>query len=125
MTGLSPEQLARIVEIAIDQARHGATDELIEFLDHGLEVDTCDTDGQSLLMMAAYHGHRETVQALIDRGADVNLLNIRGQSPLAGTIFKGEDDVARMLLAAGADPDAGTPSARESAQMFGRSELLG
>lgn len=29
-----------------------------------------------------------------------------------------------VLLAAGADPEAGTPTARETAQLFGRTDLL-
>ena len=62
--------------------------------------------------------------ALVQRGADPDRLNDRGQSPLAGAIFKGEDEVVAALMAAGADPDAGAPTARATAQMFGRSDLL-
>ena len=62
---------------------------------------------------------------LAGRGADANRLNDRGQSPLTGAVFKGEVDVVSALLRGGADPDAGTPSARETTQMFGRSELFG
>jgi ankyrin repeat protein len=57
-------------------------------------------------------------------GADPDRTNDRGQSPLAGAIFKGEDDVVMALLAAEADPDVGTPSARATAEMFDRGELL-
>ena len=75
-------------------------------------------------MLAAYHGHPAAVAALAERGADVNRLNDRGQSPLAGAIFKGEDEVVRVLREHGADLDAGTPSARATAEMFGRPDLL-
>jgi ankyrin repeat protein len=61
---------------------------------------------------------------LAGRGADVNRVNDRGQSPLAGAVFKGEDGVVAALLDAGADPEAGTPNARETAEMFGRRDLL-
>jgi ankyrin repeat protein len=54
----------------------------------------------------------------------VNRPNDRGQTPLAGAVFKDEPDVVRVLLDAGADPDAGTPSARATAAMFGKLELL-
>jgi len=64
------------------------------------------------------------VTALLRRGADPDRLNDRGQSPLAGAIFKGEDEVVAALMAAGADPDAGAPTARATAQMFGRTDLL-
>ena len=40
-------------------------------------------------------------------------------------MFKQADEVVRVLLEAGADPDAGTPTARQTAQMFGRPELFG
>lgn len=121
---LTPEQEARVVEIAMDLARQGRTDELLEFLDHGLPVDVLDPDGNSLLMLASYHGQAETVRTLLERGADADLRNGRDQSPVAGAIFKGEDEVVRLLVAAGADLDAGTPSARQAASLFGRDQLL-
>lgn len=117
---LSPDQTARVVEIAMDLARGGEIVHLQEFLEHGLPVDSQDAQGNSLVMLAAYHGHAELVRALIDAGADVDLRNERDQSPIAGALFKGEDEVVRMLKDAGADLDAGTPSAREAARMFGR-----
>lgn len=117
---LTPEESARVVALAADLAREDRTTELAEFLDHGLPVDAVTDSGDSLLMLAAYHGHDETVGALIERGADVDLRNARDQSPVAGAIFKGEDAVVRRLVAAGADLDAGTPTARQAAEMFGR-----
>ncbi|GAA1106724.1 ankyrin repeat domain-containing protein [Nocardiopsis composta] len=124
MSGLSQEQVERVVALAMDFARQGRTEELIEFFDHGLPVDTRDPNGNSLLMLAAYHGHAATVTALIGRGADVDLRNDRDQSPVAGALFKGEDEVVAALVEAGADLDAGTPSARATAEMFGRTGLL-
>ena len=121
---LTPEQQERVVALAMDLARQGTTDELLEFIAHGLPIDATDGDGNTLLMLAAYHGRPETVDALIERGADVDLRNDRDQSPVAGALFKGEDAVVRSLAAAGADLDAGTPTARAAAQMFGRAHLL-
>ncbi|MFE7408285.1 ankyrin repeat domain-containing protein [Isoptericola sp. NPDC057559] len=102
-----------------DLARAG-TDLLLEFVDAGVPADHADAHGNTLLMLAAYHGHAGLVRGLAERGADVDRVNARGQSPLAGAVFKGSDDVVAALLAAGADPDAGSPSARDTAQMFGR-----
>ncbi len=75
-------------------------------------------------MLAAYHGHADAVEALLARGADPNRLSDRGQSPLAGAVFKAEPAVVRALLAGCADPEAGHPSAIETARMFGNEELL-
>lgn len=124
MTELTPEQTARVVALAMDLARQGETAQLLEFLDHGLPVDACDDNGNSLLMLAAYHGHAAAVRALLARGADADLRNDRDQSPVAGALFKGEADVVRALVEAGADLEAGTPTARQAAEMFGQAHLL-
>ncbi len=122
---LTPEETARVVELALHFAREGMTEELAGFVEHGLPADVSDENGNTPLMLAAYHGHAETVRMLVERGADVDQRNHRDQSPVAGAIFKGEDDVVRVLVEAGADLDAGTPSARQTAEMFERQDLLG
>ncbi|MEV5543540.1 ankyrin repeat domain-containing protein [Saccharopolyspora shandongensis] len=122
--GLTPEQAERVVAIAMDLAREGETAQLAEFVDHGLPVDVTDQGGNTLLMLAAYHGHAATVRALLDRGANPDLRNERDQAPIAGALFKGADEVVAVLREAGADLDAGTPSARAAATMFGREHLL-
>ncbi|UYM07068.1 ankyrin repeat domain-containing protein [Solicola gregarius] len=118
---------ADVVEFAhqlFDLARDGETERLGAYVEAGVPVELTDADGNTLLMLAAYHGHAATVQDLVKRGADVNRLNDRGQSPLAGAVFKGEDLVVSVLIGAGADPDAGQPSARATARMFGKPGLF-
>src|ERR1700759_397099 len=113
---LTPEETARVVELAVHFAREGMTSELAGFVEHGLPADVRDENCNTLLMLAAYHGHADTVRMLVEHGADVDLRNERDQSPLAGAVFKGEDEVVRVLRDAGADLDAGTPSARQAAE---------
>ncbi|WP_258342721.1 ankyrin repeat domain-containing protein [Saccharopolyspora gregorii] len=122
--GLTPEQTERVVAIAMDLAREGDTAQLLEFVEHGLPVDVADADANTLLMLAAYHGHAATVRALLDRGADPDRRNARDQSPIAGALFKGADEVVAVLREAGADLDAGTPTARDAATLFGRQHLI-
>lgn len=117
----------RVIQLAqdcLDLARHGETAQLAEHIDAGVPANLTDSNGNTALMLAAYHGHASTVRALAQRGADVNRLNDRGQSPLAGAVFKAEDTVVATLLEFGADPDAGTPSARATAEMFQRGGLF-
>ena len=121
---LTPEETARVVELAMHFAREGMTDELAGFVEHGLPADVQDEGGNTPLMLAAYHGHAATVRMLVERGADVDRRNNRDQSPVAGAIFKGEDEVVRILREAGADLDAGSPTARQAAEMFERTDLL-
>lgn len=118
----------RLVELAhqmFDLARAGEAERLAAYVEAGVPADLTDAAGNTLLMLAAYHGNAETVKFLARLGADVDRVNDRGQSPLAGAVFKGEHEVAAVLLEAGADPDAGRPSARETARMFGQEGVIG
>jgi ankyrin repeat protein len=117
-------QLVTIAHACFDFARAGDTERLRAYVEGGVPVNLTDAAGNTLLMLASYHGHAETVSALVTLGADPDRTNDRGQSPLSGAIFKGEDGVVAALLAAGAGLDVGTPSARATAQMFDRGELL-
>ncbi|MEU6826508.1 ankyrin repeat domain-containing protein [Streptomyces atriruber] len=116
-----------VVDLAtkiFDLARQGDAAALAAYVDAGVPANLTNDSGDSLVMLAAYHGHAEAVVALVARGADTNRANDRGQTPLAGAVFKGEDAVIRALLDGGADPAAGTPSAVDTARMFGKAELL-
>lgn len=132
MTGPTPEstepahdpEVLQLAAKVFDLARHGDTATLAAYVDAGVPVNLTNDRGDSLVMLAAYHGHGDAVTALLDRGADPDKANDRGQTPLAGAVFKGEEEVVRILLAHGADPSAGTPSAVEAAQVFGRQDLV-
>ncbi|GHI09217.1 hypothetical protein AQI88_13235 [Streptomyces cellostaticus] len=116
-----------VVELAtkiFDLARQGQTEELVAYVDAGVPASLTNDRGDSLVMLAAYHGHADAVRVLLARGAEANRINDRGQTPLAGAVFKGEKEVIRALLEGGADPAAGTPSAVDTARMFGKTELL-
>ncbi|MYT69251.1 ankyrin repeat domain-containing protein [Streptomyces sp. cg28] len=116
-----------VVELAtkiFDLARRGETEALTQYVDAGVPANLTNDRGDTLVMLAAYHGHARTVTALLERGADANRANDKGQTPLAGAVFKGEEAVIRALLAGEADPAAGTPSAVDTARMFGKAELL-
>ncbi len=116
-----------VVELAtkiFDLARRGRTEELVAYVDAGVPANLTNDRGDTLVMLAAYHGHAEAVRALLARGAEADRANDRGQTPLAGAVFKGEREVVQALVDGGADPLAGTPSAVDTARMFGKTELL-
>ncbi|MEU9296313.1 ankyrin repeat domain-containing protein [Streptomyces sp. NPDC012693] len=116
-----------VIELAskvFDLARTGDADALAAYVDAGVPANLTNDKGDSLVMLAAYHGHAAAVSALLARGADADRANDRGQTPLAGAVFKGEEAVIRALLDGGANPEAGTPSAADTARMFGKTELL-
>ncbi|OKK09682.1 ankyrin repeat domain-containing protein [Streptomyces sp. CB02400] len=124
MTDAPDPEVVELATKIFDLARRGRAEELVAYVDAGVPADLTNDRGDSLVMLAAYHGHAEAVRALLERGADADRVNDRGQTPLAGAVFKGETEVIQVLLKGGADPSAGTPSAVDTARMFGRTELL-
>jgi ankyrin repeat protein len=118
------EETLALAEKLFQTAREGDTGLLRAYLEAGAPASMTNAAGDSLLMLAAYHGHARTVELILQHGAEADTANDRGQTPLAGAAFKGYTDVAKLLLEAGADPDAGTPSARDAAKMFARTDIL-
>jgi len=109
-------------------ARIGNFDMIKKILDHGgLDINTKNENGHSVLMLAAYNGHEEIVRQLIDQGADVNSVDNSGNSILMGVIFKGHSHIFDLLIQSGAQLDYVNPkkqSALDLAVMFGRRNLI-
>ena len=123
---LDPATLA-FAHSMFEAARNGRDEVLAEHVDAGLPVNLTNDKGDTLLILAAYHQHLATVEVLLARGADTSRSNDRGQTALAAAVFRRSSDITSALVAAGADPDAGSPSARETAAFFeldDMSELL-
>ena len=118
------DQVAALAERLLDAARQGDTPTLVAYVDAGAPVDLAGGSGDTLVMLASYHGHAPAVRSLLERGADPELANERGQRPLAGAVFKGHLEVIELLVGAGADAEAGQPSARATAAMFDRQDIL-
>ncbi|OZG28962.1 hypothetical protein BH683_011150 [Williamsia sp. 1138] len=122
--GSPGDDVAELAGRMFEMARTGDT-ALIDYVKAGVPVNLTNQAGDTVLMLSAYHGHAPVVSALIELGADVNRPNDKGQTPLAGAVFKSHDEVVAALVAGGADPDAGHPTARDAASMFGREDYLG
>ena len=106
-----------------DWARSGDAAMLAAYIDAGVPVNLTNTNGDTLVMLAAYYGHESAVAALIARGADVDRHNNRGQTPLAGAVFKNDTTIIELLLSDDADPLAGSPSALETARFLSKEQL--
>lgn len=120
--GLHPDTIA-LAQQLFDWARENNAEQLAMYLDAGAPVDMVNANGDTMLTLASYHQATEVAQLLLTRGADIEHANDRGQRALACAVFKQDAATTRVLLAAGADPDAGQPSGRHTAQMFGWDEF--
>jgi len=72
------------------------------YLDKGLDPDTADPDGNTILMIAARLGHMDLVSLLISRKANVGRRSPHGDTALMMACLKGHLAVARLLVAHGA-----------------------
>jgi len=95
---------------------------LLQYLSAGIPPNLTNSEGDTILMLAAYHGHAGLVDGILAAGADVNALNGRGQSPLSGAVFKDHKEVVEVLVKHGADIRIGRPDSVQTAGMFKRRE---
>jgi uncharacterized protein len=86
----------------LSAAALGHDDDLVELLNKGMDPNTVDAGGNTLLILAARDGHLSTVDLLIKRKAKVSARNFAGDSALMMAVLKGEMAVAKRLLEAGA-----------------------
>jgi ankyrin repeat protein len=66
-------------------------------LDGGLDANSTNQNGWSLLMLAAVEGDAAVGQALIDHGADMAALNLKGDSAETLATQKGHTAFAELL----------------------------
>jgi ankyrin repeat protein len=96
----------------------------------GNVLDTRNTAGYTVLMLAALNDHKDLVQYLLSNGASPNAVDFGGNSILMGVAFKDNASIARLLLDYGADLELKNirgVNALDVAVTFGRcamSELL-
>jgi len=72
------------------------------YLDKGLDPDTADPDGNTVLMIAARLGYMDVVTLLVNRKASVARRSAHGDTALMFACLKGHLEIARLLVAHGA-----------------------
>jgi ankyrin repeat protein len=80
----------------------GSTDIIKLLLDHGAEVNSKDTYGQTPLILAAWQGDAEDVKLLLDKHADVTLRDAAGKTALMWAQTENHKSVQEILKKAGA-----------------------
>src|SRR3990172_4194186 len=85
---------------AAQQGKLGTVQDLVA---KGMEPDTADPAGNTLMMMAAREGHSGVVGYLIGRKAKINAQNGVGETPIMLAEIRGHLGVVQLLQANGAD----------------------
>ena len=89
-------------EELIQGAGQGDTPAIAALVKRGASVDTTDSEGNTLLILAAREGHGELVDFLVRNRAKLNARNAAGDTALRLAAFRGHQRVVELLLAGGA-----------------------
>lgn len=79
-------------------AEIGQREAAMLFVDAGVNLETRNEQGWTLLMVAAFNGQDELVDLLAVRGADVHARDMGGNTALHWAAFSGNELAAQMLI---------------------------
>ncbi len=72
-----------------------------KLIDKGMDPNTADAKGNTLLMIATREGHGKVVMTLVRRKANANRRNQYGDTALMLASLRGDREIARMLIELG------------------------
>ncbi len=98
-------------EDIITAANNGETPVVIDLLRRGMDVNTADPVGSTLLMISVRNGHLPLMEALLVNRANINRRNQFGDSALMLGALKSRLEAVQRLIELGAivNPDGWTP----------------
>ena len=88
--------------VLLHTAVNGYAEIMELLLEHGVQVDRANTEGETPLLFAAHLGHINLVRMLLDKGAQADKANKTGEAPLLVAIASGHTEIAQLLINFGA-----------------------
>nr|XP_019936155.1 PREDICTED: ankyrin-3-like [Paralichthys olivaceus] len=122
---LSEEELGSALFSAVRQNQHGMVTTLI---DSGANVNLCDTQGYTALLLAAELGHFEVFRVLLEKQAKMDATLRDRSSALHLAVHSGSVPLVQTLLEKGSDPNIAGPKGQQAlhlAAQSDRSDMVG
>jgi ankyrin repeat protein len=116
--------LGQSLDELLKAVHEGDVKTVASFLDRGLDPNTTDRDGQTILMMATRLGHRNLVELLIARKANVASRSPQGDTALMFASLKGHLGIAELLVKHGAQVRQSGWTPLHYAAFEGRAEMI-
>lgn len=111
-------------EEALDATRFGEAAKLSALLARGVDPDTVDENGNTLLILAVREGQLATVQTLLKYKPRLAYRNPAGDSALMLAVLGGHEQIVELLIRAGAPINHPGWTPLHYAAFEGRVELL-
>ncbi|NVN99119.1 MAG: ankyrin repeat domain-containing protein [Geobacteraceae bacterium] len=112
--GMSQEELSEEFFAALAE---GKTQEVAKAINKGFDVNSVNSENQTLLMKGARHGYKDIVELLLKNKANIAARDISGTTALMHAAKGGSLEVIKLLLAHGAVVDE-ADSSGETALMY-------
>ncbi len=97
---------AEEMELFFQSALDGRLDLVKRFVDEGVEVNSCDGQKRTALMLAAFNGSTNIVKYLIDNGANVDMVDEINRTALMFASTGPFNETVVELINAGSDVNA-------------------
>ncbi len=101
----APLAAAGVYEDILQAANIGDNPTVIGLLRRGMDVNTTDPQGMSLLMIAAQNNNLELVRFLLDNRVNAQRRNRHGDTALMIAAIRGHAEVVRLMLERKLDPN--------------------
>ena len=102
LVSLSARSSAGAYEDAVRSISNGDPGSLASVLQRGLDVDSVNREGDTLLMLASKEGNINVINVLLKLKAKVNAKNGLGETALMLAAVRGHLEVVKLLLGEGA-----------------------
>ena len=87
----------------ISSAEAGDTEQVLQLLQEGADINATDKKGRTAVMAATYQNEVETVKALIQEGANINIQDNHLDNVILNSGANGNLEIVRLAIEAGAD----------------------
>jgi hypothetical protein len=100
-----PPAVAGVYEEILFAAEQGETDKVVDLLRRGMDVNTTDPQGSTLLMIATRTKNSDLVRFLLDNRANPQKRNRYGDTALMIAALQGYGEIVDMLLMRKVEPN--------------------
>lgn len=121
---VAPSALAGVYDDIIAATNKDDTAQVVDLLTRGMDVNTADPAGNTLLIIAARNGNRDLLDFLLRNRANALKRNKYGDSAIMVAAFRGNAGIIKRLLDAGADAANSGWNALHYAAYGGHAEVV-